>query len=1170
MDNRLTLILEAKNTSGPAIQQANDQINKAKKALTDFSVVSKLSSDSIESLKEHITGLTAAGNAFTPTFQRAKTALSGVEDASNMGALALARLHKQTLEASQVADKSALSFERAAAAIKSLSTASSTSSALGGVSLGMRTSSTSTTASLSNRAIELSRRSDAAEARQFIDRLRTGVGSGMSTVSTSNTASLSKRAIELSNADLLQNAIQNGPSAMRNMQLFRERIVQLGTAAQTASGIMYNSFSGALSKLTAPFHGFYELVRGMFIRLAAIAALFAGMQMVKNVVSAGMYLEQQRSILEALTGSAQQAGNMIAWVRKKALETPFEVPGLIEAVTQLRSVHLNYKKWIDPLGTLAVMTGRSMSEGLDMATRAIVRLRSGVTGEAMELLRRMKITREDFAKNGVFFGNGGESLSTPTKMLDALYNIIQTKFPNVMEKLGKTSVVTFSNMKDALTEFYLSIAGVSNEGVISSSGFLGSLKSVAQGALEWFTNNKSTVAEWGAAIGKAFVSVITWIKLNWDTIKEWGRLLLEIAKNVLSAYLGVFEGIMAGFSLFYNIFTGFSSAGKGFQGQITDILNKIRFLTEWFNKMSVAIGIAFSIIIINKWVIGFVFGIAEAIKSMKLLKEAMVTIRALMTVENIMAWGSAILTFLVSPVGIAIAALTSLVAILALINKPDLDNAARSAKNARKQAEEAAAYGASAPNHGYIRIARDELGMNAQQIAFGRQFLEYRKTREYRMGENMVRESGPFGLRRTPISNEEMGWGEQNADLIEEAKRRARRYARDTNRPPETGPAVDMNDYTPLGPLKVLRFQAEQTAEAVSIMKSTYGEFAPQVKETMQNLLGLQKKQVEGVGELEPPLKGSIKWYDWAARMNELARDVQNTQNNIKKFDEGVSKQAVENAKKVKDAWMSALEAIKSYTTAILDYHKSGGAASDIISKDAQRVYIANAASIKEILVSILSPQTDLTAKINGFKALIELMKAQRDLKKDIAFGNQPELIKNATDQAEAYLNYVKESGASQTAILQATLGVINAKKQELDMAQKLLAYYIQIGNAIQAGNSITEITKIKTEILGLQKSMRGNLEDEFSKMASMMINAPADLTRILARTGITYWQKSVQSMQRGMSLGGPGYAYAGVGASTQVPVTNVDVKVYLGTKELDSYVDSRFSKNWNARKGSK
>jgi len=173
------------------------------------------------------------------------------------------------------------------------------------------------------------------------------------------------------------------------------------------------------------------------------------------------------------------------------------------------------------------------------------------------------------------------------------------------------------------------------------------------------------------------------------------------------------------------------------------------------------------------------------------------------------------------------------------------------------------------------------------------------------------------------------------------------------------------------------------------------------------------------------------------------------------------------------------------------------------------------------------------------------------------------ENIEQVLDDARANLGLVKEASDSMGAVRAATMGVISAEQEKLKVLEASVVAYEKLNDVVKAAKMRTEIIKTKTEILALQKSMRGNLEDEFKKLAQMVINAPANLEKILATSGISYWNKWFQAKRN--ALLGMQPAYAGIGGQG---AQNINFRFYFDgeevfpTKRVQEIADGRIRQN--------
>ena len=288
--------------------------------------------------------------------------------------------------------------------------------------------------------------------------------------------------------------------------------------------------------IVGPFEGAVQLIRGMFIRLAAVASVFFAGAELKNILGEASYLEQQRLLIESLTGSVRKAGQTIRWAVGEAAKTPFEVPQVVDTTTQIISVGKSAEKWFPLISSLAMMSGRGMEEGMRMATRAMTRLASGVKGEAMELLRLLKISAADWRATGIEISKNNEVMGTTQERLDALATIIETKFGDVYQRMQNSAKVAFSNIQDLITRVRYSIAGITLEGDVKPGGFLDEVRQGALELIKWFEDNEAAISRWGGQIGNNLAKIVSWVRQNIGVIKDWLNTFKTTIANFLIGY----------------------------------------------------------------------------------------------------------------------------------------------------------------------------------------------------------------------------------------------------------------------------------------------------------------------------------------------------------------------------------------------------------------------------------------------------------------------------------------------------------------------------------------------------------------------------------------------------------------------------------------------------------
>ena len=346
----------------------------------------------------------------------------------------------------------------------------------------------------------------------------------------------------------------------------------------------FDSIKGMMTKfgsfIISHFTNVFSVVRGMIIRVVAMSALIGSGLVFKGVIGAAAQLETYRAQLIALTGSAKDAGNVIGWVVKKASTTPFQIPNLTETAIQLYSVGLDIAKWSQNIGQLASLDTNGFDQGVETATNAVVRLKAGATGEAMESLRRLKISMDDFKKQGVEFNAGGEITSSKDEALSALDKIIAAK-GDLMKAAEGTFSQMWSSVKDDFNKLYLMIAGVDfNTGIVKKGGLFDTIKDAVRGALDWFQKNETAINAWGAKIGKALAEAIKWFFDNGKAIQQWGFVFVDTLKNAVDGLI-TFASTITGSVL---------PANSTFMSVMESVNNALNRASQWWRDHAKAMG----------------------------------------------------------------------------------------------------------------------------------------------------------------------------------------------------------------------------------------------------------------------------------------------------------------------------------------------------------------------------------------------------------------------------------------------------------------------------------------------------------------------------------------------------------------------------------------------------
>lgn len=257
----------------------------------------------------------------------------------------------------------------------------------------------------------------------------------------------------------------------------------------TVAGTTLNNITGMLTRAI----GLTVKWGGALGSLAGVGSLTV---LLKQGIQLNAEMEKYRMTLTTVMRSGAQANSMLDWIVRFSERTPFQVQGLAEAATQLEAVGLNARRYLPVIGDMAAAFGGT-EERIQMLIRALSFLKSGVSGEAMESLRRFGISRKDFEDRGIRFNRAGQMISSGNEGIAALEGIAKSKFGGLMETQAKTFSGLLSNLKDMANNTLRDTVAPLFEYVRSKAeGLLDTLNRLRDNGL---------IREWGHRIGSSLV-----------------------------------------------------------------------------------------------------------------------------------------------------------------------------------------------------------------------------------------------------------------------------------------------------------------------------------------------------------------------------------------------------------------------------------------------------------------------------------------------------------------------------------------------------------------------------------------------------------------------------------------------------------------------------------------
>lgn len=207
----------------------------------------------------------------------------------------------------------------------------------------------------------------------------------------------------------------------------------------------------------------------------------------RQLISTNAQMQMFTRSFEVLTGSAEEAAEIIEWVREQAKATPFDVPGLIKASQMLMTWGLDLKEWFTVVGDVAA----GMQRPITQVVNAVGTLATGQTGEAIRRFRDLGINLREFTDLLEFDARG--ALVTPLEeAIPIVKQIMEDRFGGMMESQSKTWEGIMSNMKDTWQQV------VQQMGEPLFETFMTQL----QNLYHWVEENQDKLIEAGQNIGQ--------------------------------------------------------------------------------------------------------------------------------------------------------------------------------------------------------------------------------------------------------------------------------------------------------------------------------------------------------------------------------------------------------------------------------------------------------------------------------------------------------------------------------------------------------------------------------------------------------------------------------------------------------------------------------------------
>ncbi len=309
------------------------------------------------------------------------------------------------------------------------------------------------------------------ETKQFVMAARGVERIGGDLDKTGNAAGLTTRRVAAMNSELRQSGrgtdeLNRGlRNADKNAASVANRAKELGGNLKTAATHAektYSVFKALQAK--SPLKLFDALVPERVKTKIGLGMIGSGVGIglgLGSTVAPAKTKQSQMAAITALAGNDEDvADDIYRTTDKYSTDSVFNLPDLVDAsktLTKDRQFSERFLKAVDDLA--ATEPGKFKPQE---AARALGRVRVGDTGEGLERLNDMGLTKLDLKAKGIKFDNSGAvDDKTPegiTRLIDAIVSTIEERFGGLSEKLATTTLEgSVSNMEDAITRFKTSI-----------------------------------------------------------------------------------------------------------------------------------------------------------------------------------------------------------------------------------------------------------------------------------------------------------------------------------------------------------------------------------------------------------------------------------------------------------------------------------------------------------------------------------------------------------------------------------------------------------------------------------------------------------------------------------------------------------------------------------------
>ena len=284
----------------------------------------------------------------------------------------------------------------------------------------------------------------------------------------------------------------------------------------------------------------------------AVAAIGFG-RLLSQTIQTVREFEDLEATLRAVTGSAENAKNSFALIRAFTSTTTFQIQEVASAFIRLKQAGIvPTSEVLQDFGNLAAGMGRSIEQLAQAAFNA-------TTGE-MEMLKQFGVVArlEGDKIRATFDGVTTEMDRSGESITNFLRQIGRENFSDALEQRAKTLTGAISNLKDATSEFMVSVG---------EGGLRTALAEVALEMKDVLMNNRQLATDLGQVLGgavKVLAGTLRFLLENINLVA--GALAFLVGSSVAGAVVTMIPKVTRVFRDLRNIIRGTTTASIVLQG----------------------------------------------------------------------------------------------------------------------------------------------------------------------------------------------------------------------------------------------------------------------------------------------------------------------------------------------------------------------------------------------------------------------------------------------------------------------------------------------------------------------------------------------------------------------------------------------------------------------------